>query len=73
MPHARVTIKLVRANGFAANLRVMKKNYITPGLMLIPVVGNVGPNVGSPNGNDADLQPELSPDEQDDLENGGGW
>lgn len=51
----------------------MKKNYITPGLMLIPVVGNVGPNVGSPNGNDADLQPELSPDEQDDLENGGGW
>ena len=25
MPHARVTIKLVRANGFAANLRFIKK------------------------------------------------
>ena len=29
MPHARVTIKLVRANGFAANLRFYKDETIT--------------------------------------------
>ncbi len=28
MPHARVTIKLVRANGFAANLRYINKSMI---------------------------------------------
>ena len=51
----------------------MKKNYVTPGLVLIPLAGVVGPNVGSPEKGDADLQPELTPDEQNDLENGGGW
>lgn len=48
----------------------MKKNYVTPGLVLIPLAGVVGPNVGSPEKGDADLQPDLPPDE---LENGGGW
>lgn len=51
----------------------MKKNYVTPGLVLIPLAGVVGPNVGSPEKGDADLQPELTPDEQNELENGGGW
>lgn len=46
----------------------MKKNYVTPGLMLIPVAGVVGPNIGSPKDGDAELQPDLPPDE---LENGG--
>ncbi len=49
----------------------MRKSYVTPSILLLPLQ-NVGPNIGSGKG-DADLQPELTPEELDELENGGGW
>ena len=49
----------------------MRKSYVTPSILLLPLQ-NVGPNIGSGNG-DAEIQPELTPDELEDLENGGGW
>ena len=49
----------------------MRKSYVTPSILLLPLQ-NVGPNSGSGKG-DADLQPELTPEELDELENGGGW
>lgn len=50
-----------------------RKHYVSPCVLLILSAGPVGPNVGSGNGG-AELQPdELTPDEQEDLENGGGW
>ena len=52
---------------------MMRKHYVSPCSLLILSAGPVGPNVGSGNGG-AELQPdELTPDEQEDLENGGGW
>lgn len=49
----------------------MKKSYVTPSILLLPMQ-MVGPNIGSGNGG-AELQPELTPDEREDLETGGGW
>lgn len=49
----------------------MRKSYETPSILLLPMQ-IVGPNIGSGNG-DAEIQPELTPDELEDLENGGGW
>lgn len=51
----------------------MRKSYVTPSILLLPLQ-IVGPNIGSPDNGDADLQPELTPEELEDLEkNGGGW
>ncbi len=50
----------------------MRKSYVTPSILLLPLQ-IVGPNIGSPDGGDADLQPELTPEELEELENGGGW
>ncbi len=47
----------------------MRKSYETPSILLLPMQ-IVGPNIGSGKG-DAELQPELPPEELDDLENGG--
>lgn len=49
----------------------MKKSYVTPSILLLPMQ-MVGPNIGSGN-DDAELQPELTPGEREDLETGGGW
>lgn len=49
----------------------MRKIYVTPCVLLLPMQ-IVGPNVGSGPG-DAEIQPELTPEELEDLENGGGW
>ncbi|WP_279113710.1 hypothetical protein [Hoylesella timonensis] len=49
----------------------MKKSYVTPSILLLPMQ-MVGPNIGSGKG-DAELQPELTPGEREDLETGGGW
>lgn len=50
----------------------MRKSYVTPSILLLPLQ-MVGPNIGSPDGGDAEIQPELTPEELEDLENGGGW
>ena len=49
----------------------MRKSYVTPSILLLPMQF-VGPNIGSGNGA-AEIQPDLTPDELEDLENGGGW
>ena len=49
----------------------MRKSYVTPSILLLPLQ-IVGPNIGSGNG-DAEIQPELTSEELEDLENVGGW
>ena len=46
----------------------MRKSYVTPSILLLPL--QIGPNIGSGKG-DAELQPELTPEELEDLETGG--
>lgn len=48
----------------------MRKSYVTPSILLLPMQ-IVGPNIGSPDKGDAELQPELTPEELEDLETGG--
>lgn len=50
----------------------MRKSYVTPSILLLPLK-IAGPNIGSPEKGGAEIQPELTPEELEDLENGGGW
>lgn len=48
----------------------MRKGYVTPSILLLPMQ-IVGPNIGSSDKGDAELQPELTPEDLEDLEKGG--